>query len=62
MYPRIHWELVAEPLGSAEYTLGTSAAGNKPKVLQDTICSSYSQLPTIGEPITRGAAGRSLNK
>ena len=25
MYPRIPWELVADPLGSAEHTLGTTA-------------------------------------
>ena len=24
MYPRIHWELVADPLGSMEYSLGTT--------------------------------------
>jgi hypothetical protein len=25
VYPRIPWELVADPLGSSEYTLGTTA-------------------------------------
>jgi len=25
MYPRIPWELVADPLGSVEHTLGTTA-------------------------------------
>jgi hypothetical protein len=25
MYPRIHWEMVADPLGSAEHTLRTAA-------------------------------------
>jgi hypothetical protein len=27
MYPRIHWELDAKPLGSGEHTLGTNGLG-----------------------------------
>jgi hypothetical protein len=28
MYPRIPWELIVDPLGSAEHTLGTTALGS----------------------------------
>jgi len=29
MYPRIHWELVADTLGPAEHSLGTAGLGNR---------------------------------
>jgi len=28
MYPRVPWEVVADPLGPADHTLGTTALGD----------------------------------
>ena len=29
MYPRIYWELVADPLGPVEHSLGTAGLGDR---------------------------------
>jgi hypothetical protein len=38
MYPQIPWELVADPLGFAKRTLGTSALENPFVELKHTSC------------------------
>jgi hypothetical protein len=39
MYPRIRWELVADPLGSTEYTFGTTDMECRPRA------ASYIAVP-----------------
>jgi len=41
MYPRILWELVADPLGSAQHHLGTTALSHD-QVLANMCISRYS--------------------
>jgi hypothetical protein len=45
MYPRIPWELVADPLGSAEHTLGTTAlARRRPDATKEILSRIRNQL------------------
>jgi len=41
MYPQLSWELVADPLGSAEHTLGTTAPGQMVKQHYDRFLSAW---------------------
>jgi len=41
MYPQLPWELVADPLGSAEHTLGITAPGQMVKQHYDKFLSAW---------------------
>ena len=53
MYPRLPWELIVEPLGSAEHNLGTTSVQCSYKIV-DVGCSEYLQNTSLLKLILQG--------
>ena len=51
MYPRIPWELVADPLESAERNLGTTRFGISSQQFCNTFATPKGSRHTVWEPL-----------